>query len=206
MRVIAGALKGRRFSPPKSNKQLRPMTDRVREATFAWLEQHTGGLDGAAVLDLYSGSGSLGIEALSRGAQFVCFIEANREFAEVLKRSLVELGISESSMVLAEKVERAIGRLRERLGAQKPTLGGAFHLIFVDPPYREHPGTSVLRMLAHEKLVREGTYVVMESDQGTSLPDEEEYVESGLGIIRVLSKRYGGTMLSVYRYRTAGTL
>jgi 16S rRNA (guanine966-N2)-methyltransferase len=119
MRIIAGALRGRRFEAPEG-LSTRPMLDRVREALFStaadWIE-------GARVLDLFAGSGSLGMEALSRGAASARFVERDRRAAAVLRRNLADLGLLErSEVVLGDGLDPA-------------RWSSPADLVFLDPPY-----------------------------------------------------------------------
>ena len=121
-RIIAGAYGGRRIQTPKGDGT-RPTSDRVREALFSSLESELGGFDGVRVLDLFAGSGALGLEALSRGAAHAVFVEANTAAAGVVKRNLGDLGASGS--VVRTKAERWVE------DGDRET----FDLVFVDPPY-----------------------------------------------------------------------
>jgi 16S rRNA (guanine966-N2)-methyltransferase len=123
-RIIAGIWGGRRLATPKGS-ETRPTSDRVREALFSSLESELGGFAGLRVLDLYAGSGALGLEALSRGAVRADFVEANRGAAAVIRRNVAELGLSDASaQVHATTVDRYLGR-----------VSGGFDLVFLDPPY-----------------------------------------------------------------------
>jgi 16S rRNA (guanine966-N2)-methyltransferase len=124
VRVIAGRLGGRTLVAPRG-LATRPTTDRVREALFSAL----GDLSGARVLDLYAGTGSLGIEALSRGAATAVFVEEARPALTALRANLAALGLTDVGSVLAEPVSRAVRRLAA------PSSPSAFDLVFADPPY-----------------------------------------------------------------------
>jgi 16S rRNA (guanine966-N2)-methyltransferase len=124
VRVIAGELRGRRIHAPAS-QQTRPSSQRVRTALFDRLGPR---LAGARVLDLYAGSGALGIEALSRGAVHAVFVERARAALAALRRNLTELELADRSRVLSEEVERAVDRLRAE--------GAQFELVLLDPPYQ----------------------------------------------------------------------
>jgi 16S rRNA (guanine966-N2)-methyltransferase len=119
-RIVAGRAGGRTLQVPR--RGTRPTSERVREALFSRLE-HLGVVDGARVLDVYAGSGALGLEAASRGAVSVVLVEAAREAAEVCRRNVGALGLTGVS-VAAERAERF---------AERP--GGPFDLVLLDPPY-----------------------------------------------------------------------
>ncbi|CAN5731043.1 16S rRNA (guanine(966)-N(2))-methyltransferase RsmD [soil metagenome] len=119
MRVIAGEAKGRRLKAPTSGT--RPMADHMREAVFSSL----GGLDGLKVLDLYAGSGSLGLEALSRGAVSALFVESARDAILKLEQNVEATGLGDRSTIEWGDVASTLGR----------TAGDRVDLIFVDPPY-----------------------------------------------------------------------
>lgn len=141
MRIIAGAAKGRTLRAPKGS-QTRPMMDRAKEAIFSALAAK---VEDAAVLDLYAGSGSLGLEALSRGARSAVFVEWRREAVRVLRLNIVAVGLG--GEVVPAKVEDFLVQRDAALGHG----AGAFDLAFVDPPY-EVPLPSVEAVLG--RLVR----------------------------------------------------
>ncbi len=123
MRVIAGHLGGRRLVAPRG-LATRPTTDRVREALFSAL----GSVDDARVLDLYAGTGALGIEALSRGAASAVFVESARPAIAALRANLASLGLEAKARVLALPVARAAATLAADATPR-------FDLVFADPPY-----------------------------------------------------------------------
>jgi 16S rRNA (guanine966-N2)-methyltransferase len=121
-RIVAGTVGGRVLVVPKAGT--RPTSERVREALFSRLE-HLDVVDGARVLDLYAGSGALGIEAASRGAQHVTLVDSARDAVEVCRRNVTTLGLADRVQVVAEKAERF---------AQRAPLE-PWDLVLVDPPY-----------------------------------------------------------------------
>lgn len=121
MRIIAGALGGRRLVAPR-DRGTRPTADRVKEALFSIL----GDVSGLAVLDLYAGSGALGIEALSRGAARAVFVESAHDAEEAIRKNVAACGVGDRSRVVRSAVERA----RKSLEKDAP-----FDLVFADPPY-----------------------------------------------------------------------
>ncbi len=152
MRVIAGRLGGRRLRPPP-DAGVRPTSDRVREALFAQL----GVLEDARVLDLYAGTGALGIEALSRGASTATFVERSPASLAVLRDNLGRLGLELESRVMrgdALAVVRRLGRSAER-----------FDLVLADPPYAFEVGPTLLTVLGGARIVASGGTVVIESSR-----------------------------------------
>ncbi|SMY11253.1 16S rRNA (guanine(966)-N(2))-methyltransferase RsmD [Brevibacterium jeotgali] len=125
MRIIAGRHRGRPLHAPKG-RDTRPTPDRVRESLFASLEG-MGVLEGARVLDLFAGSGSLGLEALSRGAHDVVFVDQASGSVGALARSIAELGEGSSTKVLSQRAQTAVDRLLEE--------DQRFDVVFADPPY-----------------------------------------------------------------------
>lgn len=123
-RVVAGRWRGRRLEVPRSGT--RPTADRVREAVFSSLDHDLGGFDRLAVLDLYAGSGALGIEALSRGAARAVFVESDPASAAVIRRNLAALGAADEATVMGVSVVVA---------ARRAPPGGGFGLVLADPPY-----------------------------------------------------------------------
>lgn len=121
-RIIAGEYGGRRIQTPAGDGT-RPTTDRVREAMFSSLQSELGGFDGLRVLDLFAGSGALGLEALSRGAETADFVESDARVAGLIKRNLADLGCS--GVVLRTTVERFV--------RVPPSV--RYDLVFLDPPY-----------------------------------------------------------------------
>src|SRR5262245_9242129 len=181
MRVTGGGLVGRRLSAPRAGA--RPTADRVREALFARIDP-----DGAAVLDLYAGSGALGIEALSRGAASAVFVEAARVCVAALRANLEALELGERAEVVAADAVAALGRLgRERR---------RFDLALVDPPYASDEGARALAALAGSELLPEGAMVVVESSRRRPPHDVE-------GLVRLDERRYGDTLITRFRRAVA---
>ncbi len=153
MRVIAG--KARRL-PLKTvpGQDTRPTTDRIKETLFNILQ---GELAGIRFLDLFSGSGGIGIEALSRGAQYACFVESAREAAECIRENLAFTHMSEQADVMQCDVLYALARL----DGQDP-----FRIIFMDPPYRSALERTVLETIARRRpsFVNADTWLIVEAD------------------------------------------
>ncbi len=177
VRVIAGTLGGRRLKAPPG-RGTRPTADRVREALFSML----GGLDGERVLDLFAGSGALGIEALSRGAGSALFVERDRRAAGVLEENLRELGLG--SEVAAVRRGEALAALRALAAG-----GAQYDLVLIDPPYAEASdlGPKLAALLG--PVLAPGARVVSESDRRAALQ---------LGLPIATERRYGDTSITIH--------
>lgn len=147
MRVIAGEAKGRRLVAPRGTAT-RPATDRLRESLFAMLGQRC---QDAAVLDLYAGSGSLGIEALSRGAARATFVERERAAVDAIARNLEASGLGDRAVVV-----------RADVAAYLRATAETFDLAFVDPPYSDAEALALLLAGPDLRRVVAGTLVVRE--------------------------------------------
>ncbi len=182
MRVTGGELRGRRLRVPAGD--VRPTADRVRESLFMILSPR---LPGARVLDLFAGSGALGIEALSRGAARCVFIEASARVAAVLGANLESLGLGARSAVGVGPAGRWIPGLARR--------GEAFDLVLADPPYRAEGVASLLAELVRRDLLAAGGLVAWEHDRRAGeRPAELETVDE---------RRYGDTVVTLLRGRGA---
>ena len=135
-RVIAGEAGGRRLAVPQG-RDTRPTSDRAREGLFGTIASILGPLTGARVLDLYAGSGAVGLEALSRGAERVLLVESGARAARVIRQNIEALGLG-GAEVLADRVERVLAR---------GPGGTRYDVVFADPPYAM-PGAEVTGMLA----------------------------------------------------------
>jgi len=176
IRIVAGSHKGRRLRVPSGDK-VRPTADRVREAVFSAL----GDLGGTRVLDLFAGSGALGLEALSRGSTHCTFVEHDREVATVLRGNIASLGLESRAEVLQTGHESALRRLTQR--------GGRFDLLFMDPPYTMLTQVDEAVATVLPQLLRVGGIVVVEGPLTA---------QASLGFPIVFERRYGNTLISIY--------
>jgi 16S rRNA (guanine966-N2)-methyltransferase len=158
---------------------VRPATDRVRQTIFNVLT-HRMDLEGCRVLDLYAGSGSLGIEALSRGAAHATFIESNRQAVALLEENLRTLGCEDRSMVLSMDALLALDQM------QKP-----FGLIFADPPYASTDTQGIPAMVFTRHLLRTPGFLVVEH------PTSLQFTSTGLYAIGPV-KRFGRTVVTFF--------
>jgi 16S rRNA (guanine(966)-N(2))-methyltransferase RsmD len=156
---------------------VRPTADRVREALFAWL----GSLENASVLDLYAGTGALGIEALSRGAVRAVFVERAAPVCRVLRANLAALGLQASTRVVRGDVRSELRRLA--------TAGERFDLVFLDPPYAAAELEGALATLIRAKILAPGARVIVESSR-------HEPFGAVPGLVERRRRRYGDTEIT----------
>lgn len=180
MRIIGGWARSRRLRAP-AGAATRPTADRVREAVFNILGPPP---PGARVLDLFAGAGTLGLEAISRGAEAVVFVERAPAAVNCLRDNIASLGVRDQCEIVTADVSRAIGRL----GGRKTR----FDWVFADPPYRTGAAEATLVALGASELVADGGRVVIEHDKRESLP------EASGGLERVDQRIYGDTAVSFY--------
>lgn len=179
MRIIAGEYRGRILSALR-DLSIRPTTGRVKQTIFDILSTRLE-LEGATVLDLFAGSGSLGLEAISRGATHVTFIEKARPSLEALEKNIRTLGCEDRSTVHQADV---FWFLRN---AHKP-----FDIVFVDPPYALETIGTLPAVIAGSGVLRKGSYVVMEHSRESSVPVPEDSFEA-------LRKQFGQTVLLILK-------
>ena len=198
MRIISGTLRGRRISLPEG-VDTRPTSERVREAMFSTL-QGLVELEGAGVLDLYAGSGALGIEALSRGAECVVFVEANKAVVRALRENLRALEIEQATSTLQGLCAKSLLAARQQL--EKRGYATA-DLIFADPPYGEGECAELVQMLVKYGVVGAGSLLVFEEERaGKALEPMSALVLEGIQVDEVKTKVYGGTAVRFLRFST----
>ncbi|MCA9510694.1 MAG: 16S rRNA (guanine(966)-N(2))-methyltransferase RsmD [Myxococcales bacterium] len=180
MRVIGGSLRSRRLRPPPHG--VRPTTDRVRESIFAAL----GDVGGARVLDLFAGSGALGIEALSRGAEHATFVDVARASIACVRRNLDDLGLVGLARVEPGDALRALRTFARR--------GERFDLVFLDPPYDAGLYEPALAALAAEAILAPGGLAVVERARRSPLE-----ASSLVGYIVERERAYGDTAVDLLR-------
>jgi 16S rRNA (guanine966-N2)-methyltransferase len=183
MRVIAGDARGRKLSAPRG-LATRPTLARVRESMFSRLSVRLDFRD-LRVLDLFAGTGALGIEALSRGAGHVTFVDSARAAINALRRNLDALGFSDRARVIRGDVVRAI----EALGARHEH----FDLVLLDPPYRKGWGDVVLTRLMEFDLLSDGAWVATEVSRLEAAPAALP------GLERVSLATLGDHQIALYR-------
>lgn len=175
MRIIAGKAGGRRIRAPEG-MATRPATDRVREAVFSSIG---GWVVDADVLDLYAGSGSFGLEALSRGAKTATFVEKSRKALSALKSNIETVGLGGS--IFAVKVDNFLRDCNER-----------FHLVFMDPPWPQDTGLMEKHLEDLDRLLHPGAEVIVSRRHSDRVPEIPENWRVAV------DKRYGDTRILRY--------
>ena len=179
MRVITGIAKGHSLKWPKSPR-IRPTADVVRGAIFSTMDSLS--VDWDSVLDLYAGTGSLGIEALSQGAQRADFVEQNPKCCAVIKQNLEHTKLINHAKIYRMAVEKALVTLKENYG-----------IIFIDPPYADASGMTIVGKVALSDLAGENTTIVNEHSGKT----QTEITYGNFQRIRFL--KHGDTHVSIYQ-------
>lgn len=178
MRVIAGSARGRRLKSPKG--AVRPTSDLLRGVIFDMLDAM--GADYARVLDLYAGTGALGIEALSRGGGTCDFVERDPGAAQLVKENLALAGLADRGRVIRVPVERAPERLQ-----------GPYTLLLADPPYADDAAVQAVERVAGAPLLAPGAVVVLEHSKRREPP------EALASLRRDRTRRHGDSAVSIYR-------
>jgi 16S rRNA (guanine(966)-N(2))-methyltransferase RsmD len=177
MRIIAGLYKGRKLNPP-SDRSVRPTPDRVKEALFSILGGH---VENAVVLDLFAGSGNLGLEALSRGARKCYFADSSRDSIRLLHVNVAHCKADATSHIMQGDYRNALAQLREKVD-----------LVFVDPPYGDGLWLDVLGILFDKKIMNPNGMIVLEH------PREVEFPQEIYNFRKIKEGRYGTVVLSIY--------
>ena len=162
MRIVGGRFRGRRLAEVGKGDManaLRPTTDRVRESLFNLIDHGHGGCDGTRVLDLFAGTGALGLEALSRGATRVMFVETGTPARALIRKNIETLGIQGEATLLRQDATR--------LG---PCKGAPYDLIFADPPYGKGLGAKALEAAMRGGWIAPDALVILEENAETTLP------------------------------------
>jgi 16S rRNA (guanine966-N2)-methyltransferase len=184
VRVIAGEFRSRRLKTLEGT-QTRPTSDRLKESLFNLLQER---IKGCCFLDCFAGSGAVGIEALSRGALFVAFVEPQPAALEVLRQNLVALGLERSSR--CQLVCQSAATALKILGRS----GKKFDIVFLDPPYAAAKQYLLaLQRLEADRLLNTGAIVVAEHSKFLDLPDETSQ------LARFREVRQGDSVLSLFR-------
>jgi 16S rRNA (guanine966-N2)-methyltransferase len=186
MRISGGLAKGRRTATKSLLKSshgevLRPTSSKVREAIFDIIRDR---IEGASFVDLYAGTGTVGLEALSRGADRAFFVEPNRLRAKTIKENAVKFGFSKKAIVIDRNAHKFLNRAYNE--------NKKFDIFFLDPPYFSEEIINTLPVIGEKELLNDNGIVIAEHFFKNKLPE----TVNDLKIIR--SYRYGDTMLTIY--------
>ncbi len=179
MHVMGGKIKGRRLMSLRGHS-VKPTTGLVKEAIFSILE--AGGVEWDRVLDLYAGTGALGIEALSRGVEWVDFVDYNQRCCAIIRDNLERSGFKHQARVHCCSASRIV-----------VVLEGKYDIVLMDPPYNDSSLIRILGNLSSSKLVESGSTIVVQHSSRQLLPAVAGCFQ------RVKSSHYGDTALSIYQ-------
>lgn len=182
MRIVGGRHGGRGLRGPATDR-IRPTSDRLRESLFNILEHGHGGVEGLRVIDLFAGTGALGLEAISRGARFALFVDDGVEARALLRANVEALGVGGAT--------RVFRRDARKLGVAP--AGEKFDLAFLDPPYRRELALPALTSLRDGGWLAPGALVVIEESAEAEIPTLDGFEDLDLrtfGDTRVVLRRY----------------
>lgn len=190
LRITGGTARGLRLTGPKSSRggAIRPTSDRVREALFNILGDR---IKGAVVLDLFAGTGALGLEALSRGANYVIFVDQSAESIELVRQNLLSCFKRPAASILRANLNKnsTFSKITENSSGRS-----SFNLVFLDPPYEKKLAMLSLIMLQKAELLAPGAHIVVEERWHEQLPPT-------IGKLRLkTNRRYGETGIWIYEH------
>jgi 16S rRNA (guanine966-N2)-methyltransferase len=181
MRIIGGVARGRHIYSPKKS-YIRPTSDGIKESIFNILQE----VSGKSFLDLFAGSGNVGLEALSRGAARVVFVEKNAVMVNAIKKNLEELGFRNKCEILATEVKKGIRQIQKK--------GESFDFLYADPPYDKGYVEEILWYLREGNIVSSESLIILQHSLRESLPVDR----AGIFILTD-QRRYGDTLISFFR-------
>ncbi|MCI8631293.1 MAG: 16S rRNA (guanine(966)-N(2))-methyltransferase RsmD [Firmicutes bacterium] len=177
MRIITGEYKGRRLESPK-DRSIRPTTDKVKEAIFSIIAFD---IPDAVCVDLFAGTGNLGLEALSRGAARCYFGDKSRESIAIVRKNINMCGAQDKSIIMAGEYQKVLASLREKAD-----------IFFLDPPYKDGFTEDCISLIAENDLLAEDGIIIAEHSKDEKLPDEIA------GFTKIKERKYGAIIISIY--------
>jgi 16S rRNA (guanine(966)-N(2))-methyltransferase RsmD len=181
MRIIGGDAKGRRIYSPKNSK-IRPTSDGIKESLFNILQE----VSGKSFLDLFAGCGNVGLEALSRGAAKVVFVEKNPVMVNAIKRNLLELGINNKYQILETEAAKGIKKLQRK--------GEKFDFLFADPPYEKGFIREIFQYLGEGEMISSDGVAIFQHSVREDIPG----TLTGTFMLTD-QRRYGDTRISFFK-------
>lgn len=178
MRIIAGELKGRRLETPPESERIRPTTERVKEAVFSMAAPY---LEDALVVDLFTGTGNLGLEAISRGARYVIFGDKSRKSLALAERNIRHCGVLDKSTLILGDWEQVLRRIKQPQD-----------VFFLDPPYADGILFDCIQKISESDMLTSEGIIVAEHSVKEDLPEDIGSFE------RLKRKRYGNIVISIY--------
>jgi 16S rRNA (guanine966-N2)-methyltransferase len=183
MRVVSGACKGRQLQAVPG-MTTRPTTDKVKEAIFNMVGPY---FDGGIGLDLFAGTGGLGIEALSRGLDLVIFVDRDPKAVQTIRKNIEICGLKDKAEVYRNVADRALKAVQKR--------GLQFDLIFLDPPYKMQQLKTLIEKIDQENLLTSNGWIIAEHSNEISLPES-------IGSLQMIKhETYGITAVSLFRVK-----
>lgn len=180
LRVISGSARGHKLKTIKGNTT-RPTSDRVKESLFNIIAEY---INGADVLDLYAGTGNLGIEALSRGANSAVFVDKSSECISIIQENLKHTKLIDKANLISGDANNTLNKLSQK--------NMAFDIIFLDPPYSKNFIKEILEIIEKNDIIKNDGIIIAEHDINDSVEEE-------IGKLKLVrSKKYGDTVLSFY--------
>lgn len=179
MRIITGTLKGRKLYSPNDNK-IRPTSDKVKESIFNMVAEY---MEDAVVVDLFCGTGNMGLEAISRGAKRAYFIDKARESILLTKKNIAYCQVENKATLISSDYERGLTAIKEKAD-----------VIFLDPPYKAGFLESCLLKIAKLTMLSQDGLIVCEHGSEEKLPDRID------SMIKLKEKRYGKSIVDIYKY------
>ena len=189
-RVVTGRFRGTVLQAPEGDKT-RPTTDKVKEALFSIIQAD---VPGSKFLDLFAGSGQIGIEALSRGAEHVTLVERSGQAASIIAKNIAKIRMENSDELRFHK--KSVAQALELLGQ----AGEKFDIIFMDPPYKDVPLRleEATKLIAEFNMLAEGGMLIVEHDKDCEMPEKIH----GLDLVRYCS--YGITVITFFKDKNIG--
>ena len=188
MRIITGKFRGKEIVSPPESVELRPTSDKVREAIFDTIRTY---LEGRTFLDLYAGSGAMGIEAISEGARFTAFVEKHPDSLRVLKKNIIRFDLKKEVVV----VKKDVSLLMKNPAKLTRRIETPFDFVFMDPPFPSFLAGKTVQLIANSPFIHSESWIIAEHSVAETLPPDVEGLKP---LMKFKEKRYGKVVVSYY--------